>query len=90
MGLREKWLYFSYPPAREPLGGVQYAPGHRIRIHVQDVGMGVDPAAWHGRHAPLYGELLRRLEPHASLLIDTDIAKPDTTGIPLVSIRLMD
>src|SRR5215510_10021769 len=68
----------------------RYATGHSIRIHIHDVGIGVNPAAWDSRHTALYSELLRRLKPHAGLLIDADIPKWHTIGIPLVSLGLMD
>ena len=74
----------------EPLRGVEHTPGYGIRIHIHDVGMGVDPDAWDGRHTALYGELLWGLKPHTGLLIDADIAKWHAIGIPLVGFGLMD
>lgn len=52
--------------------------------------MGVDPTAWDGRHAALHGQLVRGREPHASLLIDTNIAKGHAVSISLVGLGLLD
>jgi hypothetical protein len=52
--------------------------------------MRIDAAAWDGGHASFYSELVRSLEPYAGLLIDADIPKWHTIGIPLVSLSLMD
>src|SRR5262249_1238422 len=55
-----------------------------------DVGMGIEPAPRHGRHAALQGQMLRCLKPYPRLLIDPDRPECDPVRIPLIGLRLVD
>src|SRR5262245_30964853 len=52
--------------------------------------MRIEPPRGDSHHAAPNGQVLRRLEPQAGLLIDADVAKFYAVGIPLIGIRLMD